>query len=59
MEHLQGRDKAILQFRYGEGRPFHEVGTLLGLSESRVCQLHKRILAQLRKNLAGRLDEAA
>jgi RNA polymerase sigma factor for flagellar operon FliA len=56
---LQPRDRAILQLRYAEGRPFHEVGTLLGLSESRVCQLHKRILSQLRRKLAGALEEAA
>jgi len=56
---LSDRDKAILQLRYAESRPFHEVGTRLGLSESRVCQLHKRILKQLRKQLALTLDEAA
>jgi RNA polymerase sigma factor for flagellar operon FliA len=57
--HLNRRDQEILQLRYTEGRPFHEVGTVLGLSESRVCQLHKRILRQLKKSLASRLDEAA
>jgi RNA polymerase sigma factor for flagellar operon FliA len=59
IERLHGRDRAILHLRYTEGRPFHEVGALLSLSESRVCQLHKRILAQLRRNLASELEEAA
>jgi RNA polymerase sigma factor for flagellar operon FliA len=59
VEHLNRRDQEILQLRYTEGRPFHEVGTLLGLSESRVCQLHKRILRQLRQSLSLRLEEAA
>jgi RNA polymerase sigma factor for flagellar operon FliA len=59
VEHLAERDRTILQLRYGESRPFHEVGRLLGLSESRVCQLHKRILRQLRRELAERLEAAA
>lgn len=56
---LNERDRALLQLRYGESRPFHEVGRRLGLSESRVCQLHKRILRQLRRQLSQTLDEAA
>lgn len=56
---LSERDRAILQLRYAESRPFHEVGRKLGLSESRVCQLHKRILRLLRRQLADTLEEAA
>jgi RNA polymerase sigma factor for flagellar operon FliA len=56
---LSDRDRTILQLRYGESRPFHEVGKALGLSESRVCQLHKRILRQLRRELAETLEVAA
>ncbi len=56
---LSKRDQAILRYRYGESKPFHEVGRLLGLSESRVCQLHKRILSVLRRELAEALEEAA
>jgi RNA polymerase sigma factor for flagellar operon FliA len=59
VEHLTERERTILQLRYGESRPFHEVGRMLGLSESRVCQLHKRILRQLRRDLAQTLEEAA
>jgi RNA polymerase sigma factor for flagellar operon FliA len=59
VERLAQRDQEILHLRYTEGRPFHEVGNLLGLSESRVCQLHKRILRQLRTSIATRLEEAA
>ena len=59
VERLSERDKAILQLRYAESRPFHEVGKRLGLSESRVCQLHKRILKQLRRQLSQTLEEAA
>lgn len=56
---LTERDKAILRLRYGESRPFHEIGRILGLSESRVCQLHKRIICLLRRELRPQLEEAA
>jgi len=56
---LSDRDRDILRLRYGQSKPFHEVGRLLGLSESRVCQLHKRILKSLRLQLSASLDEAA
>ncbi|MEX2245946.1 MAG: sigma-70 family RNA polymerase sigma factor [Dehalococcoidia bacterium] len=56
---LSPRDRAILTLRYHESKPFHEIGEMMGLSESRVCQLHKRILSSLRKHLTAQLEEAA
>jgi RNA polymerase sigma factor for flagellar operon FliA len=56
---LSKRDKAILHLRYEECQPFHEIGRTLGLSESRVCQLHKRIISFLRRQLLPQLEEAA
>lgn len=56
---LSARDRAILKLRYSEAKPFHEIGAMMGLSESRVCQLHKRILAMLRQQMASQLEEAA
>jgi len=56
---LNARDRAILKLRYAENKPFHVIGQVLGLSESRVCQLHKRILSNLRRQLASQLEEAA
>jgi RNA polymerase sigma factor for flagellar operon FliA len=56
---LSHRDRAILQLRYGRGMAFHEIGQLMGLSESRVCQLHKRILSGLRHRLTREMDMAA
>ena len=56
---LSSRDRAILKLRYSEAKPFHEIGQLMGLSESRVCQLHKRILSTLRRRINAQLDEAA
>jgi RNA polymerase sigma factor for flagellar operon FliA len=56
---LNARDRAILRLRYAEAKPFHEIGQMMGLSESRVCQLHKRILSTLRRQINAQLDEAA
>jgi RNA polymerase sigma factor FliA len=56
---LNARDRAILKLRYSDQRPFHEIGRMMGLSESRVCQLHKRILSTLRQQLTAQFEEAA
>lgn len=56
---LTPRERAILRLRYGESMAFHEIGRLMGLSESRVCQLHKKILLSLRRALTPVLEEAA
>jgi RNA polymerase sigma factor for flagellar operon FliA len=59
LHRLSARDRAILKLRYSESKPFHEIGQLMGLSESRVCQLHKRILSALRRQINAQLEEAA
>ncbi len=56
---LSVRDKTIVQLRYGRSLAFHEIGRLMNLSESRVCQLHKRILSSLNKRMKNDLGEAA
>ncbi len=56
---LSERDQTILRLRYCESKPFHVIGRLLGLSESRVCQLHKRILTSLHSHLEDTIEEAA
>jgi len=56
---LPDRDREIIQLRYGRNLPFHEIGRVMGLSESRVCQLHKRIISSLRSHLKRDLEAAA
>jgi RNA polymerase sigma factor for flagellar operon FliA len=56
---LSERDREIVQLRYGRNLPFHEIGKAMGLSESRVCQLHKRIISSLRSHLKRELEAAA
>jgi RNA polymerase sigma factor for flagellar operon FliA len=56
---LSQRDQTIVQLRYGKSMAFHEIGKLMNLSESRVCQLHKRILAGLKNRLKRDMEIAA
>lgn len=59
LKRLTARDRAILRLRYSDSKPFHEIGQMMGLSESRVCQLHKRILSVLKRQINAQLEEAA
>jgi len=56
---LSTRDQHIVQLRYVRAMPFHEIGRLMNLSESRVCQLHKRILSSLKVRLKRDSEIAA
>lgn len=56
---LSHRDKEIVRLRYAKAMPFHEIGREMNLSESRVCQLHKRILSGLNKRLKNDSESAA
>ena len=56
---LSTRDKEIVQMRYFKAMPFHEIGKTMNLSESRVCQLQKRILNSLNKRLKNDMEAAA
>jgi RNA polymerase sigma factor for flagellar operon FliA len=48
IESLPERYRHLLALYYQEGLTLKEVGLVLEVSESRVCQLHARILARLR-----------
>lgn len=62
-EAIQGlpeRDQTIVRLYYYEDRSFKEIGSELGVTESRVSQLHSRIKRRLREALHGEdLDMAA
>jgi RNA polymerase sigma factor for flagellar operon FliA len=51
IQSLAERDREIIRLRYAKGLSFHEIGDIMALSESRVCQLHKRVLLGLRRRL--------
>jgi RNA polymerase sigma factor for flagellar operon FliA len=51
IETLNEKDKTILSLYYYEGFTLKEIGKVLNVSESRVCQLHSRAIMHLRKAL--------
>jgi len=52
---LGERDRLVVRMYYLENRTLAEIGRSLGVTESRVCQLHTRLVGRLR----GRLEELA
>ena len=48
IELLKEKDRTILNLYYYEGLTLKEIGTVLSVSESRVCQLHSRAIKNLR-----------
>lgn len=51
---LPDREQLILSLYYKEELTMREVSEVLGISESRVCQLHARALSRLRVGVLGR-----
>lgn len=49
LEMLNEKDNIVLSLYYYEGMTLKEIGKVLGVSESRVCQLHSRAIVHLRK----------
>ena len=48
IEKLKEKDRTILNLYYYEGLTLKEIGKVLEVSESRVCQLHSRAIKNLR-----------
>ncbi|WP_291582930.1 FliA/WhiG family RNA polymerase sigma factor [Clostridium sp. UBA6640] len=46
---LREKDKLVITLYYYEGLTLKEIGKILNVSESRVCQLHSKALINLRK----------
>jgi RNA polymerase sigma factor for flagellar operon FliA len=51
IEGLPERDKLLMSLYYDEELNLKEIGAVLGVSESRVCQLHGQALTRLRARL--------
>jgi RNA polymerase sigma factor FliA len=51
IEKLNEKDRLVLSLYYYEGLTLKEIGKVLEVSESRICQLHSRAIIHLRKIL--------
>ena len=50
---LPEREKIVMGLYYEQEMNLKEIGSVLGVSESRVCQLHSQAVARLRSRLRG------
>jgi RNA polymerase sigma factor for flagellar operon FliA len=52
INHLPEREKIVVTLYYYEGLTLAEIGKVLGVTESRICQMHTKAVLQLRGKLA-------
>ncbi len=50
---LKDKEKTIVTLYYYEKLKYSEIAQVMGLSESRVCQIHSKAMASLRERLEG------
>ena len=55
---MPDRERTVLMMYYYDGLTLTEIGQVLGVTESRVCQIHTKALRQLRSKLADRPEPA-
>jgi RNA polymerase sigma factor for flagellar operon FliA len=51
IQDLPEREKTVMGLYYEEELNLREIGEILGVSESRICQLHSQAVARLRAKL--------
>jgi len=51
IDDLPVREKMVMGMHYEKEMNLREIGEVLGVSESRVCQLHTQAVARLRSRL--------
>ncbi|HMK65078.1 MAG TPA: FliA/WhiG family RNA polymerase sigma factor [Thermodesulfobacteriota bacterium] len=56
IDELPEKEKTVLSLYYWEELTMKEVGAVLGLTESRVCQLHNQALLRLKSKLSKELS---
>ncbi|MBM3325415.1 MAG: FliA/WhiG family RNA polymerase sigma factor [Calditrichaeota bacterium] len=57
LDELSEQERTIIALYYYEELTFREIGEVLGVTESRVCQIHTRVIATLRSRLRKTLEE--
>ncbi|MHB1986713.1 MAG: FliA/WhiG family RNA polymerase sigma factor [Acidimicrobiales bacterium] len=53
---LPDREKTVLTLYYYEGLNLSEIGDILGVSESRACQIHTKAVSRLRQRLRAEMS---
>jgi RNA polymerase sigma factor FliA len=53
---LPDREKLVISLYYGDGLTLKEIAAVLGVTESRVCQLHSKAVVRLHGKLARHSD---
>ena len=53
IEHLPERERHLMGMYYEQELNFREIAAVLGVTESRVCQLHSQAVSRLRARLKG------
>src|SRR4051795_4025221 len=56
---LPEREKLVVQLYYYEELTLREIGEVLGVTESRVSQLHTKAILRLKSRLSGSLERAS
>jgi len=55
---LPEKERLVISLYYYEDLNMKEIGNILGITESRVCQIHTKSVLRLRSKLKGTLDRA-
>jgi RNA polymerase sigma factor FliA len=56
---LPEREKMMMALYYEQDLNLREIGEVMGVTESRVCQLHSQAIARLRSQIVGEIPKAA
>lgn len=54
IEGLPEREKLMMSLYYEQDLNLREIGAVMGVSESRVCQIHSQAIARIRARLRDR-----
>jgi RNA polymerase sigma factor for flagellar operon FliA len=57
IEALPEREKLVMALYYEQDLNLREIGEVLSVTESRVCQLHSQAIARIRARIGGVVEE--